>query len=187
MTLWTIGHSTRPIEDFLALLRREDIERLVDVRAFPGSRRHPQYNRESLCETLADAGIDYLHRPALGGRRRPPKDAPSSAWRNEGFRGYAAYMPTPEFHAAIDELLARAAERRTVIMCSEAVPWRCHRTLISDALTARGVDVEHILDASTSPHALTSFAVVRDGEVTYPAPSDYGEHGSQHALELGDS
>jgi hypothetical protein len=96
-------------------------------------------------------------------------------------------MPTPEFHHALDELLARATERRTVIMCSEAVPWRCHRTLISDAVTARGVDVEHIMDASTSRHVLTSFAVVRDGEVRYPAPSDYGEQMSQHALDLGDS
>lgn len=187
MIVWTIGHSTRPIEDFLDLLARERVERLVDVRAFPGSRRYPHYNREALAETLAGAGIDYLHRPALGGRRRPPKDAPSSAWRNEGFRGYAAYMRTPEFHEALDELVARASERRTVIMCSEAVPWRCHRTLISDALTARGIDVEHILDAATSRHTLTSFAVVHDGEVTYPAPSDYADDGVQHSLPLRDS
>jgi uncharacterized protein (DUF488 family) len=186
MIVWTIGHSTRPIEDFLALLERERIERLVDVRAFPGSRRYPQYNREALASSLADADIEYLHRPALGGRRRPPKDAPPSAWRNEGFRGYAAYMRTAEFHAALDELLARAAERRTVIMCSEAVPWRCHRTLISDALTARGVTVEHILDASTSPHTLTSFAVVAGEEVTYPPSSDEAA-GAQGVLDLSSS
>lgn len=186
MTVWTIGHSTRPIDDFLALLRRERIERLVDVRAFPGSRRHPQYNQEALARTLADAGIEYLHRPALGGRRRAPKDAPPSAWRNEGFRGYAAYMHTPEFHRAVDELLARAAERRTVIMCSEAVPWRCHRTLISDALTARGIEVEHILDSATSRHTLTSFAVVKNAEVTYPASSDYATRDAQHTLGLGE-
>lgn len=172
MIVWTIGHSTRPIEDFLALLERERIERVIDVRAFPGSRRHPQYGREALARTLANAGVEYLHLPALGGRRRPPKDAVPSAWRNEGFRGYAAYMATPEYHQAIDELLARAAERRTVIMCSEAVPWRCHRTLISDTLTARGMDVRHILDKSTSPHVLTRFAVARDGEVTYPLSAD---------------
>jgi uncharacterized protein (DUF488 family) len=186
MIVSTVGHSTRPIEDFLALLERERIERLVDVRAFPGSRRYPQYNHEGLARSLANAGVEYLHRPALGGRRRPPKDALPSAWRNEGFRGYAAYMRTPEFHAALDELIARAAERRTTIMCSEAVPWRCHRTLISDALTARGVTVEHILDTATSRHKLTSFAVVHDGEVTYPAPSDYAAGDMQHSLHLGE-
>lgn len=186
MTVWTIGHSTRPIADFLALLARERIERLVDVRAFPGSRRHPQYNQEALARTLAAAGVEYLHRPSLGGRRRAPKDAPPSAWRNAGFRGYAAYMRTPEFHTAVGELLARAGECRTVIMCSEAVPWRCHRTLISDALTARGVEVEHILDASTSRHKLTAFAVVGDGQVTYPATSDYASADLQHSLDLAD-
>lgn len=183
MTIWTIGHSTRPIEDFLALMAREHIERLIDVRAFPGSRRYPQYNQEALASVLANSGIEYLHRPALGGRRRAPKDAPLSAWRNEGFRGYAAYMQTPAFRDAIDELLARAAETRTVILCSEAVPWRCHRTLISDALSVRGVEVDHILDASTTRHVLTHFAVVAADEVTYPAPSDYSTD-AQHALEL---
>lgn len=183
MRVWTIGHSTRPVDDFLALLQREGIERLVDVRAFPGSRRYPQYNREPLARALREAGVEYLHRPALGGRRRAPKDAPPTAWRNEGFRGYAAYMRTPAFHDAIDELLDRARERRTVIMCSEAVPWRCHRMLISDFLTARGVDVEHILDAGTSRHTLTRFAVIVSGEVTYPAQDSLGD-ASQVALDL---
>ena len=187
MTVWTIGHSTRPIGDFLALLARERIERLVDVRAFPGSRRYPQYNQEALARTLKAAGIEYLHRPALGGRRRPPKGDPPSAWRNAGFRGYAAYMRTPQFHAALDDLIALAAERRTVIMCSEAVPWRCHRTLIADALTARGIDVEHILDASTSRHTLTKFAVVSGGEVAYPALPEQAPTDSQHVMDLGRS
>ena len=187
MTIWTIGHSTRPIEDFLALLEREYIERLVDVRAFPGSRRHPQFNREPLARSLADVGIEYLHRPALGGRRRPAPDDPPTAWRNEGFRGYAGYMPTPQFRAALDGLIALARERRTVIMCSEAVPWRCHRMLISDALVARGISVQHILDAATTPHVLTSFAVVRGDEVRYPAASDTASGDLQHALELGDA
>jgi uncharacterized protein (DUF488 family) len=187
MIVWTIGHSTRPIEDFLALLARERIERLIDVRAFPGSRRHPQYNSAALAHTLASAGIEYLHRPALGGRRRPPKDAAASAWRNEGFRGYAAYMSTPQFRAAIEELLARASECQTAIMCSEAVPWRCHRTLISDALAARGIEVEHIMEGTTSRHQLTKFAVVDNGEVTYPAPSDYTVDAGQQTLDLGDS
>ena len=187
MIVYTIGHSTRPIADFLALLERSTIERLVDVRAFPGSRRHPQFNQEALARTLPDVGIDYLHQPALGGRRRPRRAAPPSAWRNESFRGYADYMRTPEFHLALDELLARATERRTVIMCSEAVPWRCHRSLISDALVARAVRVEHILDAGLSSHVLTSFAVVRDGEVTYPATSDSADTELQHVLGLDDS
>ena len=184
MTIYTIGHSTRSIAAFLSLLERSRVERLIDVRAFPGSRRHPHFNREALALTLPEKGIEYLHHAALGGRRRPRPDAPASAWRNEGFRGYADYMRTPEFRRAIDELIARGEERRTVIMCSEAVPWRCHRSLISDALYARGVAVEHILDAGVSPHVLTSFAAVRDGDVTYPPTSD-GAPDPQHALGLG--
>ena len=179
MIIYTIGHSTRGLDEFIALLERSRVERLIDVRAFPGSRRHPHFSRESLALTLPARGIDYLHRAALGGRRRLRPDAPPSAWRNESFRAYADYMHTPEFHRALDELVALAADRRTVIMCSEGVPWRCHRSLISDALYARGVTVEHILDSGTSPHALTSFAIVTGGEVSYPA--------DQHALTLGDS
>jgi uncharacterized protein (DUF488 family) len=185
--VYTIGHSTRGVDEFIALLERSRIERLIDVRAFPGSRRHPHFNRDALASTLSERGIEYLHRPALGGRRRPRADAPSSGWRNESFRGYADYMRTPEFHQALDELMALAAERRTAIMCSEAVPWRCHRTLIADALTARGCEVEHILDAKTSPHVLTSFAVVRDGEVRYPPTSDANAAHEQHALALDES
>jgi uncharacterized protein (DUF488 family) len=185
VTIYTIGHSTRAIEDFLALLEGAQIERLVDVRRFPGSRRYPQFNREALAQSLADAGIEYLHRQSLGGRRRPAPDAPPSAWRNEGFRAYADYMRTPEFHVALEELVALGRERRTVIMCSEAVPWRCHRTLISDALYARGVTVEHILDAKISPHALTSFAEVRNGEVSYP-PTMESAQSLQSVLDLDD-
>lgn len=184
MTIYTIGHSTRSLADFIALLERSRVERLIDVRAFPGSRRHPQFNKEALGGSLPEHGIEYLHMPTLGGRRRARPDAPPTAWRNEGFRGYADYMRTPEFHRAIDELIAQGTERRTAIMCSEAVPWRCHRTLISDALHARGVTVEHILDRGTSPHVLTSFAVVHDGDVTYPPRQDAGD---QHALAFGES
>jgi uncharacterized protein (DUF488 family) len=186
VTVHTIGHSTRSLEEFLALLERSRIERLIDVRTFPGSRRHPHFNREALARSLPATRIEYLHRPALGGRRRPPKDAPPSAWRNEGFRGYAAYMRTPAFHDAIEDLTALAEATRTVIMCSEAVPWRCHRSLISDALTARGVTVEHILDAGVSPHRLTSFAVIQGDDVTYPPPAD-SPIDTQHVLDLGDS
>jgi uncharacterized protein (DUF488 family) len=187
LTIYTIGHSTRAFEDFVALLERSHIERLIDVRAFPGSRRHPHFNREALARTLPQQRVEYLHRPALGGRRRLRPNAPPSAWRNESFRGYADYMRTPEFRRAIDELIARGEDRRTVIMCSEAVPWRCHRSLISDALHARGVAVEHILDGGVSSHALTSFAVVVDGEVTYPAHAESSETVQQHMLSLGDS
>lgn len=168
MIIFTIGHSTRSIEEFTALLRREGVERVYDIRMYPGSRRHPQFNRDALAAHLRAEGITYEHHPELGGRRRAPRDAPPTAWRNEGFRGYAAYMRRPEFHNALDELIASSRDVTTAIMCSEAVPWRCHRTLVSDALMARGVEVRHIMDAKTSPHTLTSFAVVHDGEVSYP-------------------
>ena len=187
MIVYTIGHSTRDIAEFVALLDRSRIERLIDVRAFPGSRRYPHFNRDELARTLPGYGIEYRHLPSLGGRRRPRPDAPPSAWRNESFRGYADYMRTPEFHRALDELMTLATERRTVIMCSEAVPWRCHRSLISDALYARDVTVEHILDSGTSRHALTSFAVVNDGQVSYPAADDTNGSGDQRALAFGDS
>jgi uncharacterized protein (DUF488 family) len=166
--VWTIGHSTRSLEDFIALLAREEIESLWDVRSFPMSRRYPHFNRESLRIALPDAGIAYEHAPQLGGRRRVPKNAPPTEWRNAGFKGYAAYMTTPEFRLAIDGLRIAAAERRTAIMCAEAVPWRCHRNLIGDALAARGDEVLDILDAATRPHKLTSFAVIVNGDVTYP-------------------
>lgn len=186
MTIYTIGHSTRPIDAFIALLERSTIERLVDVRAFPGSRRQPHFNREALSESLPSAGIEYLHRPALGGRRRLARDAPPSAWRNESFHAYAEYMRTPEFRRALDELILLGKERRTVIMCSEALPWRCHRTLISDALTARGIAVAHILDASVSAHTLTTFAVTHDCEVTYP-PQSKPTAEQQQLLDFGSS
>ena len=181
MTVWTIGHSTRTLEEFIALLQRERIEGLFDVRAFPMSRRYPHFNRESLRVALPDIGISYEHAPQLGGRRALPKDAPPTQWRNAGFKGYAAYMTTPQFRAAIDGLRAAASQRRTVIMCAEAVPWRCHRNLIGDALVARGDEVLDILDAATRPHTLTSFAVVTDGEVTYPT-----EDAPQQLEILGD-
>ena len=181
MTVWTIGHSTRTLEQFIALLQRERIEGLWDVRAFPMSRRYPHFNRESLGVALPEAGISYEHAPQLGGRRPLPKDAAPTQWRNAGFKGYAAYMTTPQFRAAIDGLRAAAGERRTTVMCAEAVPWRCHRNLIGDALVARGDEVFDILDAATTLHKLTSFAVVVDGEVTYPT-----EGGAEQLGLLGD-
>lgn len=166
--VYTIGHSTRDLDDFLALLDREHIEHLADVRSFPGSRRYPQFGREALAASLAARGIQYSHHPALGGRRHARADSPNGAWRNESFRGYADYMQTPEFAAALDGLLALAERERTVIMCAEAVPWRCHRSMISDALVARGVHVRHILDSRTEPHRMTSFAIVKGGTLYYP-------------------
>ena len=168
MTVWTIGHSTRELDAFVALLHRERIERLWDVRAFPMSRRYPHFNREALVRSLPAAGIEYEHAPQLGGRRSLPKDAPETAWRNAGFKGYAAYMRTDAFRAAIAGLRRAAAEKRTTVMCAEAVHWRCHRNLISDALVALGDEVLHIGDSRVSAHTLTSFAVVSHGEVTYP-------------------
>jgi uncharacterized protein (DUF488 family) len=170
--LYTIGHSTRGAEEFLDLLRRHAIGRVVDVRAFPGSRRHPHFGREPLRRLLADAGIEYIHAPDLGGRRKPRPGAAPTAWRNAGFAGFADYMTTPEFRRAIDSLLESAAERRTTIMCSEAVPWRCHRSMISDAVLARGWEVVHILETAVSPHQLTRWAIVEGDEVRYPAEPD---------------
>lgn len=172
MRLYTIGHSTRTAEAFLALLRRHGIERLVDVRAFPGSGRYPHFGRDPLREALVAAGIEYRHAPALGGRRRLRSDAPPTAWRNAGFAAYADYMTTSEFRLAVDDLLALAAERPTTIMCSEAVPWRCHRSMISDAVVARAWEVPHILDGGISPHTLSRLAVVDGDDVRYPAQRD---------------
>jgi uncharacterized protein (DUF488 family) len=168
VTIFTIGHSTRSAEDFIALLRRAGVKRVYDIRTYPGSRRYPHFNAEPLAELLRSRGIEYEHHPELGGRRRPSPDAPPSAWRNAGFRGYAEYMRTNEFRSGVDALIQSSQQTPTAIMCSEAVPWRCHRTMVSDALVARGVHVEHILDAKTARHTTTPFAVIENGEVSYP-------------------
>lgn len=168
--IYTIGHSTRTIEEFLELLREHEIRTLADVRRFPGSRRYPQFGSEALARALAQAGIAYRHVEALGGRRRPRPDSPNDAWRNPQFRGYADHMDTPEFGSALAALLQAAADSRLAIMCAEAVPWQCHRQLISDALVARGVRVVHILEpGKTSDHELSEHArVTRAGRVAYP-------------------
>jgi uncharacterized protein (DUF488 family) len=147
------------------------MKRLVDVRRFPGSRRHPQFSREALEQSLADGGIAYVHEPELGGRREPRADSPNSAWRLAAFRGYADHMATTAFKQALDRLIRHASERPTAVMCAEAVPWRCHRQLISDALQARGVNVQHILGAGrTEPHKLNPAARPQpDGTIEYPA------------------
>jgi uncharacterized protein (DUF488 family) len=194
--IYTIGHSTRSLDEFLALLHAHGVSHLADIRTVPRSRRHPHFAGEALSRSLEEAGILYRHFPGLGGLRKPRANSPNIAWRHEGFRGYADYMETAEFAAAIDELVAfgagqhRTASRgpappaepgdgpsqgaggvgtpRVVIMCAEAVFWRCHRQLVADALVARGVDVRHIMSAAApAPHTLTSFARIVDGRVTY--------------------
>ena len=160
----TIGHSTRTLDDLIGLLRAHGVELLVDVRAFPRSRRHPQFNIDTLPAALADAGIGYRHLQALGGRRPARPDSANTAWREPGFRGYADYM------GGLAALLDTAGRQRVAIMCAEAQPWRCHRQLIADALAARGVPVEHIMGAGrTRPHTPPPFARIADGRVTYPA------------------
>ena len=164
-----IGHSTRSIDDFLALLAAHAIERLVDVRTIPQSRRHPHFGQASLARSLATAGVGYTHLRALGGLRKPRPDSINTAWRHPSFRGYADYMQTPAFAEALDELVTIGARERAAIMCAEAVPWRCHRQLVADALVARGIEAREIESATrTRAHALTSWAHVQDGRVTYP-------------------
>jgi uncharacterized protein (DUF488 family) len=165
----TVGHSTHPIAAFLELLAAHGVEQLMDVRTIPKSRRNPQYNSDALADALQAAHIQYRHMPGLGGLRHPRKDSINSAWQNDSFRGYADYMQTPAFEASLRELIEASKRHRTVIMCAEAVPWRCHRSLIADALLARGIEVADIL--STKPaksHTLTSFAKVAGEKVTYP-------------------
>ena len=167
--IFTIGHSTRPPDAFVALLRAHGVRYLVDVRTIPRSRHNPQYNSDALAATLAADGIGYTHMPSLGGLRKPKPDSINAGWRNTSFRGYADYMQTPAFAAAIDYLLALGAAQPTAIMCAEAVPWRCHRSLVADALVARGVEADEIVsETRATPHKLTSFARVEGTAVTYP-------------------
>jgi uncharacterized protein (DUF488 family) len=171
-TLWTIGHSTKPIDEFLALLKAHGIQQLIDVRTIPRSRHNPQYNNEALSKSLRDEDMSYKHMPKLGGLRKPKKDSINTGWRNESFRGYADYMQTDEFRKALDELMAEGRLQLTAIMCAEAVPWRCHRSLIADALTIRGWDVRHIMsETKADRHKLASFAAVENGELRYPGPN----------------
>ena len=164
----TVGHSTHPIEEFIGMLRAHGVELLVDVRTVPRSRYNPQFGRDALPGSLEAAGIGYRHAPALGGLRRARPDSVNTGWRNLNFRGFADYMLTPEFVAALEELIGLSRQRRVTLMCAEAVPWRCHRSLIADALTVRGVAVEHIMSANArKPHVLTSFASVEGDEIIY--------------------
>ena len=167
--IWTIGHSTRRIDIFLSLLEENGIKLVTDVRMFPGSKRYPQFGRGALAESLGEHGIRYEHFPELGGRRKAKPDSKNTAWRNEAFRGYADYMETEDFRNGIARLVDLAEKSGpTAIMCAEAVWWRCHRSLISDYLKARAVEVIHILDGKkTEPHPFTSAARIVNGELSY--------------------
>jgi uncharacterized protein (DUF488 family) len=168
-TVLTVGHSTRPIETFIELLRSHGVTQLVDVRTVPRSRHNPQFNREALQVTLPRAGIGYVHAPGLGGFRRPAADSPNAGWRNLSFRGYADYMQTPDFDAELRNLVELARTDRVALMCAEAVPWRCHRSLIADALTARGIATCEIAGPTRlQPHRYPAFACVHGETVTYP-------------------
>jgi uncharacterized protein (DUF488 family) len=170
VTLWTIGHSTKPIDDFVDLLQAHGIQRLVDVRTVPRSRHNPQFNTDRLRKNLKKTGLAYLHMPQLGGLRKAKKDSLNLGWRNASFRGYADYMETGEFTAALETLMDGSRDTPTAIMCAEAVPWRCHRSLIADALTVRGWTVRHIMSKTKADrHRLTPFAVVQRNRVTYPS------------------
>jgi uncharacterized protein (DUF488 family) len=167
--VYTVGHSTRSEAELLGILRPQDITAIADVRAFPGSRRHPQFKREQLAQWLPQAGIDYFHMPALGGRRKPREHSPNQGWREPAFRAYADHMATHEFAAGLALLEQLAHSRATAIMCAEAVWWRCHRRLIADALTARGWMVCHLGSAAPQRHELTPFAHLGEDDVlTYP-------------------
>jgi uncharacterized protein (DUF488 family) len=167
--IWTIGHSTRPIDIFISLLDENGVKLVADVRSLPGSKHYPQFNREMLARSLTEHGIRYEHFPELGGRRKATKDSRNTAWRNASFRAYADHMETEEFRTGIERLVDLAAESGpAAIMCAEAVWWRCHRSLISDYLKVRGIDVMHILDANeTKPHPYTSAAQIVNGELKY--------------------
>ena len=168
-TIFTVGHSTLPVKQFIAVLKAYGIERLVDIRTLPRSRRNPQFEGAALADSLGAECIEYVHLQALGGLRHPRKDSPNTGWRNQSFRGYADYMQTQAFENALETLVTLSHEKRLAIMCAEAVPWRCHRSLVSDALIARGIPVVEILsESSYRPHKLTSFAHVKGTQITYP-------------------
>jgi len=168
MPLHTIGHSTRPLEELIALLREHGVERLADIRRYPGSRRYPHFSRDAMEVSLPERGIEYVHVPELGGRRKPAENSPNTALRNEQFRAYADHMASDEFRAAVDALLA--FEGRTAVMCAEAVPWRCHRNLLSDELLRRGVEVVHIIGrGETKRHQMSPMAHIEGDHLVYSA------------------
>ena len=173
MQIWTVGHSTRAIDEFISLLKENEINLLADVRAWPSSKRYPQFNKEALAESLTAQGIRYEHFPELGGKRKSRPDSRNTAWRNASFRGYADYMETEQFQKGIERLLdAAAAAGPTALMCAEAVWWRCHRSLIADYLKVRGLEVLHMLGSNKpEPHPYTPAARIVNGELSYRSES----------------
>lgn len=172
----TIGHSTRTLEEFIRLLQAHGATCVVDVRTVPRSGHNPQFNKASLPRSLMKADLKYVHMPELGGMRHAKRDSPNAGWRNDSFRGYADYMQTPEFAQSLEELIRLANQYRIVLMCAEAVPWRCHRSLIADALLVRGIRTEDIMSATRRQiHALTSFAKVQGTAITYPTEASESE------------
>ena len=168
--VFTIGHSTRPIDDFIHLLKSHGVQRLIDVRTLPRSRFNPHFDITRLPASLRAAHIRYTHLPGLGGLRRPHRDSPNAGWRNKSFRGYADHMQSAAFKRSFERCLKLASAERVALMCAEAVPWRCHRSLIADALVVRGIDALEIAsDTRVRPHTLTPFAKVDGEEITYPA------------------
>lgn len=168
-TVFTIGHSTHSLEEFIALLRAHGVERVIDIRTIPKSRHNPQFNRESLAPALRSARIGYVHLKKLGGLRRARPDSVNTAWRNASFRGFADYMQTLEFDEGLSRAIELAKEKTSALMCAEAVPWRCHRSLVADALLVRKIPVEDIFTvAPAKTHKLTPFARVSGAEITYP-------------------
>ena len=171
----TVGHSTRTLDSFLRLLQAYAVSRLIDVRTITRSRHNPQFNKGGFDKALAEAKIRYQHLPGLGGLRHARADSLNQAWRNASFRGFADYMQTAKFQTSLDRLLKMLEKDRVVLMCAEAVPWRCHRSLIADALLVRGIPVEHIMSASrTHTHVLTPWAKVKGTRITYPADGQDG-------------
>ncbi len=169
--IFTIGHSVRPIEEFIQLLKENNITHVIDIRMIPRSRHNPQFNGDTLPDTLNEASLSYQHLEGLGGFRRSHPGSPNSGWRNASFRGYADYMQTPEFKEHLEVLIRLAQKVVIVLMCAEAVPWRCHRSLIADALVIRGITVEHILSHnSRRTHVLTPWARIANNDITYPSP-----------------
>ena len=176
-TVFTVGHSTRTIGELIHLLHAHGVTRVIDVRTVPRSRHNPQFNRDSLNESLQASGIGYTHLAELGGLRHPRRDSINIGWRNDSFRGYADYMQTPEFHAALDHLIRLARHDQIALMCAEAVPWRCHRSLIADALLVRGIRTEDIMGSGPRKlHTLTGFAKVHGDQIFYPAESSQSDY-----------
>lgn len=168
--IFTVGHSTRSIEDFIELLKAHGVKRLIDIRTVPRSRHNPEFNGDSLPDSLKQAKIAYQHLKQLGGLRHARPDSINAGWHNASFRGFADFMQTEEFEAGLEKLIAAAAKKPVAIMCAEAAPWRCHRSMIADALLARGIEARHIMSRTRSePHSLTPYAKVRAKRVTYPA------------------